>query len=71
MVDLDIGRFKRLFPFSLGVKECEDCGAWMEEDYVRDPYTQSHFRGVLAWVCPDCGRKERKEEPGERKEGWS
>lgn len=61
---IDLAKFKRLFPFTLDVPKCEDCSGtgrpvWMEEEYVRDPRTQKHWRGVLAYVCPECGKAVR------------
>lgn len=35
----------------------------MEKDHVRDPRTQTHWRGVEALVCPQCGYAERAEDP--------
>lgn len=35
----------------------------LERDHVRDPSTQTHWRGVEALVCPECGYAERAEDP--------
>lgn len=55
---MTIGELVRRFPLVVDVKRCEDCGAWMTTEYVHDPKTQSHWRGVEAFVCQDCGRAE-------------
>lgn len=35
---------------------CPDCGAPLEQGYVRAPNVQDHWRGVQAMVCSDeCG----------------
>lgn len=63
-VDIDWAKWARQFPMTLGGKRCpeEDCRGWMAEDYVRDPATQDHWRGVEALVCQDCGHAERIED---------
>lgn len=71
---IDLTRWKQLFPFTLDYPECPDCSSltrnvFMEEKYVRDPYTQKHWRGVRAYVCPECGKAIRAEEPADRIEG--
>lgn len=58
-MDIDLGRFKRQFPFTVDVKPCPECGAWMERGYERDPRDQDHWRGVPAYSCPECGYAER------------
>lgn len=58
-MDLDLDRWARQFPFVVDARRC-DCGGLMETDWVHDPHTQEHFRGVEAWVCQDCGHAERK-----------
>lgn len=42
---------------NLGVEVpyCPDCDVPMEEDWVRAPSQQSHWRGIRANVCPECG----------------
>jgi len=41
---------------------CPDCGEGeLTEGYVRDPAFQSHWRGVRALECGECGYAERLE----------
>lgn len=54
-MDVDLGRWRRFFPFALGAERCPECDGWMTEDYVRAPSLQDHWRGIRAMVCEDCG----------------
>ena len=59
---MNLTQLKRRFPFALdSVQRCPECGGVMDEACVRDPATQSHWRGVRASVCEDCDYAERLE----------
>ena len=53
-MDVDLGKWRRVFPFAVDGEECPECGGWMTEEYVREPAIQEHWRGVPALVCEDC-----------------
>ena len=60
---IDWQKWARKFPFVAPGKRCPECGeGWMHEDYVHDPATQDHWRGVEALVCEECDYAERLEE---------
>lgn len=35
-------------------QSCPECGGDLEEDWVRAPSVQDHWRGVPALTCEDC-----------------
>ena len=49
-------------PLTGGLPTCPECGAELDEDYVRAPSLQNHWRGVLADVCPECDYTKIREE---------
>lgn len=50
--------WQQLFPLD-SADSCPECGAFLDREFVRDPATQDHWRGVEAAVCPDCEHVER------------
>lgn len=56
---MNLSKWRRLFPaVLLDAKACPECGETMDEEYVRSPHTQGHWRGIEALVCPACGHAE-------------
>lgn len=67
---MDLTRWAQRFPFAVGADYCPDCReegetVVLEDDYVRDPDTQGHWRGVPARVCPECDYAERRDQAAE------
>lgn len=63
---MDLSKWRQRYPFALaGADYCPRClddgrQVLLEDDYVRDPHTQEHWRGVPALSCPDCEYAERQ-----------
>lgn len=59
---MDLRSALRSLNLGVDVRHCPDCDVALDLDYVRDPHTQDHWRGVRAHVCPECGYAERADE---------
>lgn len=55
---MDLRAALRGLNLGIGLRTCPECGDLMDEDYVRDPLTQDHWRGVRAHVCRECDHAE-------------
>lgn len=56
-----IEQARRVLALPTDALECPECGALLEEGYARSPRDQDHWRGVPAYVCPECGYARRRE----------